>query len=157
MKPVIRQGVFETNSSSSHSLCIAVGELQDMCHLAQKVITAITGEFGWAVETHYDFDTKLAYLYTSAARGIKLPSDFDSSVLPEELYTDRIRMIERVVKNYTKCERVDFVVQKDNYYPFGYIDHQSVGVPNEAFESDKVMTNFLFNQHSFVHTDNDNY
>ena len=50
MKKQIRQGVFETNSSSTHSMCIHPGNkyVPNMSKLKIE-----TGEFGWEEETYY--------------------------------------------------------------------------------------------------------
>lgn len=158
MKPVIRQGVFETNSSSSHSLCIAIGQV-NIPNYEGQTITISPGEFGWEVETHYDLYTKLSYLYTDAMSGLNRREleGIEGNVLPESMYNSRLEMLVRLLHEQTKCSEVVFEIQDERFYPFGYVDHQSVGTSNEAFESDENMVNFLFNRSSFVHTDNDNH
>ena len=59
---VIRSGVFETNSSSTHSICITKNNILDD---KQDFIKFTIGEFGWEHEkytTHYE---KAQYLYTA--------------------------------------------------------------------------------------------
>ena len=65
-------------------------------------------------------------------------------------------MIRRVVKEYSGLEVV-FKKTNDKYYPFGYIDHQSSGTADEAFESDEALKQFLFSDYSYFMTDNDNH
>lgn len=158
MKPVIRQGVFETNSSSSHSLCISIGQV-NVPNYEGQTVNIVAGEFGWEVETHYDLYTKLSYLYTDAMSGIdrQILEDIDGNILPASMYNSRLEMLVRVLHKHTKCAEVVFEIQNDRFYPFGYVDHQSIGTSDEAFESDENMINFLFNKNSFVHTDNDNH
>jgi hypothetical protein len=56
----IRQGVFETNSSSTHSICIAKkAELNIPKHVYFDF-----GEFGWECDTLRSLSKKASYLYT---------------------------------------------------------------------------------------------
>ena len=60
MNRKIRQGVFETNSSSTHSICIV--KTADIRIPASLHLTM--GEFGWECENYNDSETKASYLYT---------------------------------------------------------------------------------------------
>jgi hypothetical protein len=62
MKKQIRSGLFETNSSSVHAICINLG------FSLSKLPTELhfePGEFGWEYGYHDDTQTKASYLYTS--------------------------------------------------------------------------------------------
>lgn len=62
MKKQIRSGLFETNSSSVHAICINLG------FSSSKLPTELhfePGEFGWEYGYHDDTLTKASYLYTS--------------------------------------------------------------------------------------------
>jgi hypothetical protein len=66
MKKVIRKGVFETNSSSTHSITIAdSGKLQNTLPITDGKIFVTCEEFGWEQEVHTDAYTKLSYLKTN--------------------------------------------------------------------------------------------
>ena len=56
----IRKNVFETNSSSTHSICIA----KDMELIIPTSIHFEFGEFGWEVDTLSSVYEKASYLYT---------------------------------------------------------------------------------------------
>lgn len=60
MKKQIRQGVFETNSSSTHSICIA----KDTELIIPKELHLEFGEFGWECNTLNSLQEKASYLYT---------------------------------------------------------------------------------------------
>lgn len=65
IKRQLRHGVFETNSSSSHSVSISnVGSLTSVKPNRDGIINISLGEYGWGVEEHFDFETKASYLFT---------------------------------------------------------------------------------------------
>ena len=51
--------------------------------------------------------------------------------------------------------------ENSSYYPWGYIDHQSIegdgGAGEPAVESEGTLRNFIFNPKSSLETDNDNH
>ena len=55
----IRKGVFETNSSSTHSICIA----KDAELTIPQSLHFSFGEFGWECDTLYSVSEKASYLY----------------------------------------------------------------------------------------------
>lgn len=62
MKKQIRSGLFETNSSSVHAICINLGfTLSDL----PEELRFEPGEFGWEYGYHDDTAAKASYLYTS--------------------------------------------------------------------------------------------
>lgn len=66
MKRQVRRNVFETNSSSMHSLSIAKRGVTEYLHVDEctnKVVTEF-GEFGWGYDEYNDPETKLSYLVT---------------------------------------------------------------------------------------------
>ena len=65
-------------------------------------------------------------------------------------------MIVDAVKEHTGCD-VNFVKER-GYYPFGYIDHQSVGLCNDVWcRGVEGVKQFVFNPNSYFETDNDNH
>jgi len=151
----IRGGVFETNSSSSHSLVLArTDNILDVpfspAIMERGVVDIQTGEYGWNVETFTHTMDKLSYLYTDAMGG---SMDTDT---PDPENNDKLKMIVDAVKEHTGCD-VNFVVE-DDFYPFGYIDHQSVGECDEVWDAGvEGVKRFVFNPDSYFMTDNDNY
>ena len=70
MKRQIRRKVFETNSSSMHSLTVeklGVTEYLHVDEVENKVIVNY-GEFGWGYDEYTDPETKLSYLITMLAQ-----------------------------------------------------------------------------------------
>ena len=61
---LIRKSVFETNSSSCHSLDITDDtELNDIpIPDDEGVITLVSGDFGWELRNYKHFESKAAYL-----------------------------------------------------------------------------------------------
>ena len=144
----VRHSVFETNSSSSHSISISkstelLGTLQ-INNDGECIIDC--GEFGWECDTHSDSYTKAQYALTWAR---------DHNRQQEE----NLAMLSKVIRNQTGAAKVVLELgEMDNrgYYSNGYIDHQSDGVCAEAFESEEKLRQFIFNKNSVLETGNDN-
>jgi hypothetical protein len=133
----IREGVFETNSSSSHSITLGVGEFIPSPLYRENGVTIIgQDEFGWEINDYSDSNTKAAYALTYASG--------DESL---------IEMLEKVVRR----EIGDAGLQMDTECGNGYIDHQSSCIGNSIFESEDTLHRFIFNRASSLHTDNDNH
>lgn len=153
MKRKIRRCVFETNSSSSHTLTIAGGALDIADVLPgryrgdDEVVRIYDGYFGWGPASYNDAATKAAYCYTYA----KLLKQYGRN----STGTERIAMLRRVVQE-TTGRMVEFVDTGD----FD-IDHQSIegkgGHGEKIFESDDAMRQFIFNRRSELVIDNDNH
>lgn len=140
----IRIGVFETNSSSSHSITIsAIGELTDKFSVEDDgKFHIFPGEFGWGPSVHTDAQTKASYCYTHCK---------ESSGSPEILV-----MLKKILEEHLGGEVV-FEKSTDDYHEYGYIDHQSSGTACEAFETEELLANFIFNPKSVLVIDNDNH
>jgi len=156
----IRQSAFETNSSSCHSITIAAGEfIPDTLPVEDGVCSIYTGEFGWTPEDFTDAATKAAYCLT----WIKQMANRGRSRLtvePEPQPPSREeQMLVNVIKSVTGATDVRFV-PSDDYWPWGYIDHQSIegegGALIPAWFSEETLRSFIFNPNSVLHTDNDN-
>lgn len=142
----IRPGVFETNSSSTHSICISGDSncVLDTLYMENETVDIFSGEFGWEVEQYNDAPTKAAYCLTY----IKSHDNNEN----EE------KMLRKVIQEVTGAKTINFVPDgKDSFYKWGYIDHQSEDVCGEAFESEEKLKAFIFNPHSYLITDNDNH
>lgn len=144
-----RHGTFETNSSSTHSICIASGECRDSLrpYTNEHVIDGVVisgGHFGWEVEDYWDAESKASYCITWVRQ---YSNDKENH---EE-------MLRKVIMEHTGSKQVVFLCNTDwakgDYY---YIDHQSSDVCEEAFQSEESLKQFIFNKNSLLHTDNDN-
>lgn len=150
----IRMGVFETNSSSTHSITISdeqTDALMDTLPMNESNEVVLTGgEFGWEEESYNDALTKANYL----AVYIEQWAGDDSDRLKE--------MFERIIKEQTGCTEIVYGrVSRwgDSDPDLGYIDHQSVEgyALHWLFESGDDLRNFIFNPESILVTDNDNH
>lgn len=152
MKRLIRHGVFETNSSSCHSISIARGaKIYDTLDVNEDGYVVVTpGEYGWEERTYYDPQEKIDYVYTF------IMGENDDSQRQHYL-----KMLEEVVTEHVGCKGVIYDTLDDKYCPDGYVDHQSAiyegGSCLEALKSKEALKELLFNPDSYVETDNDNH
>jgi len=139
----IRRNVFETNSSSSHSISISTKDnlFDDLEQDENGVITLNGGEFGWSGGDFFDAETKANYCAVDC---------YDN---PEEK-----EMLISVIKEHTGCKEVVININTDwNSGNYSYIDHQSQGTSQDAFQSRNTLKRFLFNPESYLTLDNDNH
>lgn len=154
----VRDAVFETNSSSSHSLTVASSDNlagtfpQDMLRAGR--VSVRVGEFGWEWRRYFEPINKVRYLVTQVTDG-EPPKLGDADAVAEQLAADNqyFRLLAEVVKTQSGC---DLVVEPSS----GYIDHQSArgekGVGMELFDSTDRLRHFIFSPESYVETGNDN-
>jgi len=129
---IVRKHVFETNSSSTHSISLSTEDQETILDTIYPdengVITVKGKEFGWDWTKFNDAETKLAYLFQDA---------------PEH-YHDHFK---EVIMKQTGATEVIFD-DKD-----GYIDHGGQGCSEDARYD---VRNFVFNKNSWLFTGNDN-
>jgi len=132
MKRIIRQGIFETNTSSSHSVTIKNWEkrLEFVKHNLPSPddiwnkISMDFGEFGWEVEDYTDAYTKLQYALTMAITSesrMKFydpDNDYKSTIIAgrtpilskEDFYnTESFKLINECVKEHCNCNGIEIV------------------------------------------------
>lgn len=144
MTTLIRHGVFETNSSSCHSISI-----RDTCNKYETlypdddgVFTFTGGEYGWGYETYYDADSKANYVATMCKEIGELNESNDSHPLRD--------MLESVITKHTGITQFAYHLED------AYIDHQSVDGDMLTW-TPTDMHNFIFNPGSELDIDNDNH
>lgn len=148
----IRQGVFETNSSSTHSLTISGIDK----FIYPKFIPIIEfGEYGWEQEIYSDFTDKISYVITMLATINRIQKFEDFLVLKEFVW-----LKEAVNQHCGQELRIKAI--NDKYSPLGYVDHQSNNVLNEFLSQDELefkvkVLDFIFNEKYGFETDNDNH
>lgn len=152
MKKQIRRGVFETNSSSMHSLSISrVGKEYDTSikysiHDDDNKLYIPFGEFGWGYDRYDDSYHKLQYALTMV-----FATDARDAVCADDFYnTEGFKEINELIKEKFNCdgivikdrfethsyyrtkwddEKRGWVEDKNDLYVYltcdGYIDHQS--------------------------------
>ncbi len=165
MKTQIRDRVFETNSSSSHSVTIDGAELKDFGldkgTLREGVIRVelSSAGYGWEWHRYYKPENKIAYLLLQLQGG-SMKSDFD---LPyDEDHSEQFRDNDsrtdyflRTIEEATGCKVVVTRDSEDIGYGY-YIDHDSVGKGLEHLgEADEILK-LVFGRNSYVETGNDN-
>lgn len=155
MSTVIRRGVFETNSSSSHSITIVGGNYQaDKIPLEDGVCRIYGGEFGWGFDQFNDAATKASYCLVYAFGDTSGDGDGEQ----EPMYPEKLETLRSVVAKEMGVE-VEFEMGGWNY-----IDHQSCensdwrqATAETAFASEQALRDFIFNPASELLIDNDNH
>lgn len=150
MKRQIRMNVFETNSSSTHAICIAKDGYELKDH-----IDFHTGEYGWECEEYEDLDNKASYLITAILSMDKEYADEKlerlKSILDENKITYTIPELD--VKSWEyggkKCYYYDI---EDNY--IDHVGELKTWLEDLLSDSDKLFR-YLFGD-SIIITGNDN-
>lgn len=143
----IRENVFETNSSSSHSISLSDpsisndGMMDTIPLNGNGDIVLSGGEFGWQWEKFSDALTKANYCAVYA-------------VLHRN---DLINQLIEVIKDQTGANNVILDISDDcSKSNWSYIDHDSFDVAAAAFGSNDVLRRFIFNRKSILYLGNDN-
>lgn len=153
-----REKVFETNSSSSHSLVITDAltiDYKPNPALLGREIDFELGSYGWGYESYNDFHGKASYLFTGIAQldanveswGENLVEDITEAIRA----TERGAMVIRVIEAVTG-QKVVVRNSRD-----AHIDHQSAEEYQQALTDDSTLKQFLFSSRSEVVIDNDNH
>ena len=143
-KKQIRPNVFETNSSSSHSISIAQNGNEEILDTIipneDGRIVLNGGEFGWGYEKYNDALTKANYCAVDVQHN-----------------DDKIEMLEEVLMEQTGAKEIIFEFS-DNYKDpnWSYIDHESCGTSIDAFVTKDTLKDFIFNKRSWLFIGNDN-
>lgn len=131
---LIRNNVFETNSSSCHSISIADDNKEfilDMLYPDDNGNIILNGgEFGWDWFKHNDAKTKANYAAQSFAYN-----------------EEQLEILKQVIE-----EQTGGVVIFENLED-GYIDHDSTGILSSNKDE---LKNFIFNKNSWLFGGNDN-
>ena len=154
----IRKNVFETNSSSTHSLVISKNEraYNYSLPIEDGVLTIPFGEFGWGPDILSTPIEKLSYLITDR---------IDLYDIPEEIKDDEDAIQELIMKSEPISEIIDVIKHccpeveevrfelDDNFTPFGYVDHESLGTSRDDGLS---IEEIVFSNKVIIMIDNDN-
>lgn len=150
----IRDSVFETNSSSSHSVTVSGDELADdygvpKALLRGGVIRAQTKSYGWEWERFYSAGGKIAYLVTQLA-GLYASGSPGRDVTQQVRRNAKIDSMLSLVERRTGC-RVEVIGASS-----AHVDHNSVGTGVKLLDDHEQLMEFIFGKSSFVETGNDN-
>ena len=139
----IRNGVFETNSSSTHSIILTTRKTEPGLHVDFSI-----GEFGWEWRKLASTDEKASYLYTLACEN-----------LGRDVYQDFYEVLVKYGVSCT-CSRPAKFVKSGNYEYLdnGYVDHcdEAKDFVERMMSHEKALIKYLFSDESFVVTGNDN-
>lgn len=152
MKIQIRSGVFETNSSSQHSLVISKVREEP----TKKQLNGYFGEYGWGYEELTTQEEKLSYILTRMAMSI-VEDNSDIRELDKLLKSPIFKKFDELVQIMTGFGiNMDECLLSNRYYGgrFGYIDHQSVDVLDEYTLEELV--DIIFSESKII-IDNDNH
>ena len=160
---VIRQSVFETNSSSTHSVCIHRKNLTCDSNIrvqSDNCVHVNLGEFGWEFEVYCSAKEKLSYILTllTEVNGINHWCDTQTykhqELMDEICNLDEWSTIKKCVCSHCNCE--DLIVDSFN----GYIDHQSYedyrSVQDFLDDYGITLEEFIFSSNVELNTGNDN-
>ncbi len=146
----IREGLFETNSSSSHAIVFQKAPVirpedfdnDDLKPDKSGELLIATGEFGWGPDRYDDSLYKASYALTYASHYAK----------------DKLPTLERVLMAHTGAKTVKFVGcgNVGEYDAGGYIDHASADVCESMFECDETLDRFIFDPRYILLIANDN-
>jgi len=150
MKYTVRYNVFETNSSSVHSLTF--GKKMEHPDLETDKDGYTVARYGWfdkTVDDYYEQSQKLSYLVSY------LYYMFDNI---EDLYdSDEFRILEEVIVDY--CGTKGLKIGSNPNEP--YLDHQSLPgmynyvINDDTFFNKNFLTTFIFCPYVGIHTDAD--
>lgn len=150
MKTNIRASVFETNSSSTHSITLATpgrGLLETIEPDKNGAISLKGGEFGWEWKRYNDAETKANYCAVWAKT---ITKDKNGVNLLEKLIY--------ALKEHTgaKIINIDFSLEYGNGW--SYIDHYAFdrNILGPVFKNINSLTDFIFNPECWLFTGNDN-
>lgn len=140
MKRQIRQGVFETNSSSVHTIAIKSGSqiAENIDSYRGETLYFGLGDYGWERETYDTIESRAAYLNSS---------------LESTYHTELREQISEVLMRYgIECE---FKTNDDG--GFYCIDHGSelADFVTEIANDENLLLDYLFGD-AYVETGNDN-
>jgi hypothetical protein len=143
----VRRNVYETNSSSTHSICVTKNNILDK---KQSHIEFTIGEFGWERERYYTPYEKAQYLYTGVLANERLElidnikSILDSNNISYEFEEPQFEKSTWNGKDY-------------QYLKYGYIDHSGdLGEFLDICTDENKLMKYLFSSESFIVTGNDN-
>ena len=143
MKKQIRCGVFETNSSSTHAICISKDRIYG--NLPEHVDFE-HGEFGWECRKYDDVNSKASYLY--------------QAICDMYEYDEKDEKLEHI-KNVLNSHGIACIFNDSSakVWDDGYIDHVGEDdmpdwLENMMSDDDALLT-YLFGD-AFVVTGNDN-
>ena len=182
----IRKRIFETNSSSTHSVSITnpkldLSQLDEYVDPADHYIHIQFGEFGWGYDEYEDAYNKLAYLLTMILETQHATFGRSGFTTLEEFYMlDDFILLESIVTEVAKdCKGINIFNDGFKFNPYddpeidikneshgwldheGYIDHQSCEdyrcLADFLEDWGVSIEDFIFDENIQLVIDNDNH
>lgn len=140
----IRQGIFETNSSSSHSFSLGpVGRFNSTLEIINGKITIYMDSW----DSHYktnDPSDKLAYLFSFIYTKFGDPYD-DGDDDDKALYKEYKNFVTDVVLKFTGARKLEVIGTQE-------VDHQSMDIFDERDVKDpEFIKEFVFNEDTWLY------
>ena len=160
MRINIRKSVFETNSSSMHSLAIIGADRINQLNFHTTNIDGVekilvqSGEYGWSGDDLTIPLEKLRYITTM------IQYKDSSNKIADSKY---FKWLSEMVKDYMGCglKYIPYL-EGDKWNADGYIDHQSDDTLDDYWSTNEEefksnMKDIVFNDKYFIVIDNDNH
>ena len=153
-----RKCIFETNSSSTHSITIANNLSDDFKNNLPDELVFDAGEYGWEFKRYQSVKDRADYLFTAI-----LYCELCDEYLPkikEILAKWGVKAVfpELIKKYYDNCWRYTLASDEYNDYDSYYIDHGDnlKDFLAKVCNDETLLMNYLFSDESFISTGNDN-
>lgn len=140
----IRIGVFETNSSSTHSFVTGFEGYE----IEPRIEPDWGGEFGWQFDFWHCSGEKLAYI-------CRCLLTYEDEQTDEGIY-NRLKPLQDRLKNYGV--EFDIPTAEELEKSWGYVDHGNEYLYDvlDIIETDEGLLTFLFNNNNGIQGGNDN-
>ena len=148
----IRHSIFETNSSSTHAICISRKPVK-VAHPSRLHFSI--GEYGWELDRLSTPEEKASYLYTAM---LDICEAHDTDELVNQVQCEIRNAVEPAGIICTFEEPEFEVTPYGSYLQVGYIDHASdcAKFVYAVMHDRDLLLRYLFSPDSFVGTGNDN-
>lgn len=152
----VRKNVFETNSSSTHAICIAKTNKQQIPENIEINFHDYEFEFGWEEDKRYGTNAKLAYLLIGILDNNNINEASKKitslSTMLEDFGVKSLKISGIEIHHYESAGEPYF-----DEYP-SYVDHSNElrGFVETLLENPELLKEYLFNDDSFILTGNDN-
>lgn len=152
MKKQIRKQIFETNSSSTHSIVVG-NKGEDVYAGLPKRLEFHGDEFGWEHRLYTDTQTKANYLFTSL-KYTDTPHEYVERIKSTLAKWGIEATFEEIVEKRYSSGGVYYEIAGD----YSYVDHggENKDLVKELCEDEAKLMNYLFSDGSYVETSNDN-
>lgn len=156
MKLTIRKSMFETNSSSMHSIIIT----KNNDSYDEKELKVYKGILRF-LEDDIEF-SRSPFQFLNTWRGkvaYAIASYCQEYERDDEEAKEFISNLETIIKKHVEdFDHIELPDPEDTWYPYGYVDHQSAGLLQKFLSKENVtLEDFIFIPKYIVVIDGDEY